>query len=105
MVRESVCWVKEFSGFDVRVFMVRGEKGVKFGRIVSPCVGICILDDKAGICKGCLRNMEEIESWSSMSEEERYEVLESLRERRRRLGRVGSRERRPGRRRQLRGLE
>jgi predicted Fe-S protein YdhL (DUF1289 family) len=49
----------------------------------SPCVSICRLDDKTGLCVGCLRNIDEIRDWMIMLPAERQEVLRRIDERRR----------------------
>jgi uncharacterized protein len=45
--------------------------------ILSPCVGICCMDD-SGLCEGCLRTSAEIGSWSSISDAERAYVMDVL---------------------------
>lgn len=44
----------------------------------SPCVGICKLDEKSGVCLGCARTGDEIGRWSGMSEAERDAVWSKL---------------------------
>lgn len=39
----------------------------------SPCVQVCVVED--GICTACDRTVEEIASWSVMSESERAEII------------------------------
>ncbi|MBL3557417.1 MULTISPECIES: DUF1289 domain-containing protein [Marinobacter] len=51
-------------------------------KVRSPCVSICALDDN-DTCVGCHRTGEEITRWSSMSNEERREVLQKVAERER----------------------
>lgn len=51
----------------------------------SPCVAVCRIDDKTGLCIGCLRNIDEIRDWIIMMPDERQRVLLSLDERRRAL--------------------
>jgi uncharacterized protein len=46
----------------------------------SPCVKICVLDE-AGMCRGCLRTLDEIARWSSMTAAEQWTVLERVAER------------------------
>ncbi|HEX3036545.1 MAG TPA: DUF1289 domain-containing protein [Thermodesulfobacteriota bacterium] len=29
-------------------------------KIISPCIGICSIDDNTGYCRGCLKTLEEI---------------------------------------------
>jgi len=51
----------------------------------SPCVNICLLDEKTGLCLGCGRTMQEIASWASMSDVERRAIMRELPRRRRRV--------------------
>ena len=43
--------------------------------VVSPCISVCQLDPRTGLCLGCLRSLEEISSWSRISRNEQREVL------------------------------
>lgn len=40
----------------------------------SPCVSICLLDDK-DICCGCYRSGDEIRRWIMLSDAQRLEIL------------------------------
>jgi predicted Fe-S protein YdhL (DUF1289 family) len=44
----------------------------------SPCINVCEMDDRLGLCKGCLRSLDEIASWSAMSDDEKRAVLAQL---------------------------
>jgi uncharacterized protein len=44
----------------------------------SPCIKVCVLDPKAGICTGCGRTGDEIGRWLSMSDEERKRVRKTV---------------------------
>jgi len=44
----------------------------------SPCVNICIVHPQAKICTGCFRTIDEISSWSNMSETERKGIIKEL---------------------------
>jgi predicted Fe-S protein YdhL (DUF1289 family) len=46
--------------------------------IETPCEKICILDQPSGLCRGCGRNLMEIERWSAYSDAERSRVLAVL---------------------------
>jgi predicted Fe-S protein YdhL (DUF1289 family) len=46
--------------------------------IATPCVKICTLDARAGLCLGCGRTIDEIARWSSMSVSERARVMNEL---------------------------
>jgi uncharacterized protein len=48
-----------------------------FRAVLSPCIGICSLDD-AGLCEGCRRTTSEIARWGQMSDDERLRVMEVL---------------------------
>jgi predicted Fe-S protein YdhL (DUF1289 family) len=41
----------------------------------SPCIGVCELDHRLGICLGCLRTGDEIAGWSRFDPEQRRRVL------------------------------
>jgi predicted Fe-S protein YdhL (DUF1289 family) len=44
----------------------------------TPCVNVCLLDSESGLCTGCGRTLEEIATWSSMSDAERRAVMAAL---------------------------
>lgn len=44
--------------------------------IPSPCIAICQMSSKTGLCIGCLRTLDEIANWSALSEDEKLDVLE-----------------------------
>jgi predicted Fe-S protein YdhL (DUF1289 family) len=46
--------------------------------IVSPCIGVCAINDSNGFCQGCYRTVEEIREWWNMTDEEREKVMGSL---------------------------
>jgi predicted Fe-S protein YdhL (DUF1289 family) len=46
--------------------------------IESPCVDICTLDVRTGLCLGCGRTIDEIAAWGSMSAAERRRVIGEL---------------------------
>jgi predicted Fe-S protein YdhL (DUF1289 family) len=46
--------------------------------IESPCVQICTLDVRSGICLGCGRTVDEIAGWIAMSGAERSRVMKEL---------------------------
>jgi uncharacterized protein len=46
--------------------------------IQSPCIKICVLDPKSGLCIGCGRTLNEIGRWLSLSESERSSVMAGL---------------------------
>lgn len=46
--------------------------------IESPCVKICTLDARSGLCLGCGRTIDEIARWTAMSAAERARVMNKL---------------------------
>ena len=46
--------------------------------VISPCVGICILDPVTGYCRGCHRTLDEIANWVDYSHAEARDVLAKL---------------------------
>ncbi|WP_438956407.1 DUF1289 domain-containing protein [Cognatiyoonia sp.] len=57
----------------------------KRDEIESPCVKICVIHPESRLCTGCLRNIDEIGSWSRMSASERRVVMEQLTSRKSKL--------------------
>lgn len=49
--------------------------------IKTPCVKVCFVDPKAGVCLGCFRTMEELGRWTRYSNEERDAIMQALPER------------------------
>jgi len=48
----------------------------------SPCTGVCTIDPKSGLCKGCYRTQEEIAKWSMYREYQKKKVLSGLKNKR-----------------------
>ena len=48
----------------------------------SPCINICILDEERGLCRGCLRTLDEIGDWGRYSAAERARIMTRLASRR-----------------------
>ncbi|HET6518450.1 MAG TPA: DUF1289 domain-containing protein [Geminicoccaceae bacterium] len=44
----------------------------------SPCIGVCTLDERTGTCTGCLRTLDEIAAWPTLSDDARRAVLARL---------------------------
>ena len=58
--------------------------------IASPCIGICRIDERSGLCLGCARTGDEIAMWGEMPQDGRQSVWVELPERRKNLGLKGS---------------
>lgn len=46
--------------------------------IASPCVMVCTVDGASGLCLGCMRTLQEIATWSRMTDEGRADVMADL---------------------------
>ncbi len=44
----------------------------------SPCVKICSIDPATKRCTGCLRTLDEIARWSSMTDAQRKRIMAEL---------------------------
>jgi len=50
--------------------------------VASPCVSVCAMDARTGLCSGCLRTIDEIAAWSRFSDDEKRVVWRQIAERR-----------------------
>jgi len=53
------------------------------GNVASPCVNVCQMNPFNGLCRGCLRTLDEIAGWLDFSASEKLAVLQRIEERRR----------------------
>lgn len=47
----------------------------------SPCVAICLIDPKTGLCFGCGRTLPEIARWPRLDSAERRAIMSGLAQR------------------------
>jgi hypothetical protein len=52
----------------------------------SPCINVCRMDERTGLCEGCFRTIDEIACWSGYAREDKLAVLAKLEARRRAVG-------------------
>lgn len=64
--------------FPKAVTMVAADSAPRPTMIETPCVEICTLDARSGLCLGCGRTIDEIARWTAMSEAERARVMSEL---------------------------
>lgn len=50
--------------------------------VASPCIGVCKLDQKTGLCLGCLRTVREIGAWRDADARLRRVILDRIAARR-----------------------
>jgi predicted Fe-S protein YdhL (DUF1289 family) len=46
--------------------------------VPSPCISVCRMDAKTGLCEGCLRTLDEIAAWSLMDDASKQAVWDAL---------------------------
>ena len=61
-----------------------------FSTVRSPCTSVCRIDARSGWCEGCMRTIEEIARWGTMSDTQRVDVWARLNERRKQFVASGS---------------
>jgi predicted Fe-S protein YdhL (DUF1289 family) len=44
----------------------------------TPCIDVCEMDARSGLCVGCARSLDEIARWGEMSHEERRAIMAAL---------------------------
>lgn len=49
----------------------------------SPCINVCRMDRKSGLCEGCLRTLDEITAWGSANASQKKRILQAVDHRRR----------------------
>jgi predicted Fe-S protein YdhL (DUF1289 family) len=49
--------------------------------VPSPCINVCEIAPDTGLCRGCLRTIDEIVNWGSASEEYKRAVWSEIRRR------------------------
>jgi hypothetical protein len=48
------------------------------GPVPSPCIDVCQMDAHTGLCKGCLRTIDEIVGWGNASDLHKRAVWELI---------------------------
>jgi uncharacterized protein len=44
----------------------------------SPCIKVCIIDERRGLCTGCGRTLAEIARWTTLTESDRRRIMSEL---------------------------
>ena len=50
--------------------------------VASPCINVCKMDARSGLCNGCFRTIDEITVWSKIDDTRRLEILAAVARRR-----------------------
>ena len=48
--------------------------GIEGEPVPSPCINVCVMDARTGLCTGCQRTLDEIAAWSGLDDAERRAV-------------------------------
>ncbi|MBL8446131.1 MAG: DUF1289 domain-containing protein [Zoogloeaceae bacterium] len=43
--------------------------------VESPCINVCRMDPRSGLCEGCFRTLDEIAGWSRASDADKRIIL------------------------------
>ena len=49
--------------------------------VPSPCINVCQMDPATGLCRGCLRTIDEIVAWGKSSDTDKRAVWAEIRRR------------------------
>lgn len=61
--------------------MIHYDPSTDTGKVPSPCISVCRMDPRTGLCEGCLRTVEEIAQWSVATEEVKRAVWMEIKRR------------------------
>lgn len=50
--------------------------------VPSPCINVCQMEANNGLCRGCLRTIEEITAWSRLDDTAKINILAAVARRR-----------------------
>lgn len=53
-----------------------------FMAVASPCINVCQMDTRSGLCQGCFRSIDEIAAWAGATDVQRLAVLAAVEKRR-----------------------
>jgi len=46
--------------------------------VPSPCVSVCVVHPKDGLCEGCLRTLDEVAAWGQMQSDQQRQVWQRI---------------------------
>lgn len=68
-------------------------------RLASPCISICKINEETNLCDGCYRTRDEIRAWARAETDDiRYEILNTIKQRRKADGKISAMDEKPRRR-------
>ncbi len=57
---------------------------------LTPCISICAIDARSGLCAGCGRTLAEIAQWPALDDDERRRIMARLSRRMAEAGLAGA---------------
>ena len=60
-----------------RLWRYHGGMSSQFRAVLSPCIGVCQLDED-GLCRGCHRSGEEIAAWTTLGDAARLQFMDEI---------------------------
>lgn len=61
--------------------MIDYDPATDTGNAPSPCIAVCKMHPRTGLCEGCFRTIEEIAQWSRATEAYKRAVWEEIKRR------------------------
>jgi uncharacterized protein len=55
-----------------------GPGPARAGGVASPCISVCEIVPRSGLCAGCFRTLDEIAAWSVLDDSGKRAVLAAL---------------------------
>jgi predicted Fe-S protein YdhL (DUF1289 family) len=57
------------------------NKSTQSAEVASPCINICKINERSGLCDGCWRTLDEIIVWSKASNNDKTHILQKVEQR------------------------
>lgn len=61
--------------------MIDFDPATDTGKVPSPCISLCKMNQQTGLCEGCFRTIDEIATWSTATEEMKRQVWVEIKRR------------------------
>lgn len=58
------------------------QAGAAHGAVASPCINVCRMSARSGLCEGCARTIDEIAQWGRLDDAAKREVWRLIAQRR-----------------------
>ena len=56
----------------------RGSGQAAADHVPSPCISVCVLDERGIMCTGCFRTLDEIAAWGTLDAAAKRRILAEL---------------------------